>query len=98
MSEEKTITGFECAVSDEKHILQNPIELTCNHFICQKCLLNPTREIKCKICGQVNRNDLSKSQISNEFQLRIRKNLHGLLVCLEEQITNSLADLKSKSC
>ena len=98
ISEDSDYSDIECALSNDfiKHIVYNPLSLTCKHNICQKCLLDPRKLIQCKICGQLNHVDLSNAVISNETQIRVRENIHSLLIRLEKQIISSIDDLKSK--
>ena len=99
MSIEEDYSHLDCALFNEanlKHVVEEPIMLQCNHHACKSCLMDSKNSVKCRVCGKVNQIDLLKATISTEIEIKIKNNINGLLIRLENQIIAALDDLKSK--
>lgn len=54
-----------CAFANDDHFIEKPIELSCGHLICQKCIPKENNEdLACQICGEKNEVDLNKAKKS----------------------------------
>ena len=70
MISEQSLEELKCAISDEEHFFIEPIPLTnCGHSICKKCIpKDDVKEMKCKLCGLVYKQDLNEPQASQGIQ------------------------------
>ena len=99
---------LQCGLTND-HVLKEPINLSCGHCICKKCVPDQT-VIICKICkAETNRSELKinvlnrvKNYLSGLFETetariknRIKVNLSGLLDNLEKHATDQINTLKS---
>lgn len=90
---------FECALSNDKHFVKEPIALPqCGHCVCKLCLLNlNSNVIKCKKCSNLNEfKDLDNLKETNSIKKAIKTNFDNLIKVIEVQTIKSLEKLKSK--
>jgi hypothetical protein len=91
------LTEFICALSDDKHYVQEPILLTsCSHCACKNCL-NIETKLKCKVCGVETKRNSRNDKVSRVVMDRIKCSLDKLFVELEEQTTSNIHMFKSGS-
>ena len=69
MISEETLEELKCACSDQEHFVIEPIPLIkCGHSICKKCIQDNVKEIKCKLCGLVSKQDFTETVASKGTQ------------------------------
>ena len=86
-----------CATSND-HIVKDPVVLTCQHFICNKCLISMISyniKVECKICGNIISESPIKVNDSEILKEYINMNLVMFFNQLEENTSNELNKLKS---
>ncbi len=88
---------FQCALTDDKHFIIEPIVLTnCGHTVCKRCLSkSKTKLINCRVCNVVTEQDLSKASESKAIKQAIEVFLGNIISVIDEQTTKQLNDLKS---
>jgi hypothetical protein len=76
----KYLEELECAASEEKHFIIDPITLpNCGHSVCKNCLLKEkSNSIKCNKCG-VTTEDFSKFQITKGLKEILKLCLGNML-------------------
>ena len=83
---------YECAASlDDKHFLQNPIQLDCSHCVCKICI-GKHESIKCIFCGQTTNKSfidfdvslIKKSEMMNNFDELFNETKERFKACFEE--------------
>ena len=87
-----------CALSNDKHYLNQPILLTdCGHAACRNCLPKEiTENAKCKICNQkINRN-LENDKIPLGLHLYLKNSIEHLTNVIERQTQHQINRLRSK--
>ena len=97
MSFQDDLEELQCAYSDFKHFLIDPITLSnCGHSVCKNCLPNDkTCSIKCKICNIVTEQDFSKIQTSKALKQALKLCLSNIFEVIENETTLKLDELKS---
>ena len=97
MLSEETLTEFQCALSDDKHFIIEPITLAnCGHSVCKSCLPNgKLSSIKCAKCGIITNQDLSKIQVSKALKQTLKYFLGDMLAVIERETSAKLNSLKS---
>jgi hypothetical protein len=87
------IEELQCAFSNEKHFLIEPIPLTkCGHAVCKKCL--PTGLITCKKCNTFINEDLSDISVSKAIEQTIKAFKENIFQSLEIKTKSKLDELK----
>ena len=96
MISEEVLEVLKCATSDQEHFLIDPITLPdCGHSICKKCVPNDDlKEIECKICGLVSKQDLNEYKVSQGTQKLLKKCLEDIFQILKEETGLKLNELK----
>ena len=96
MINKKSLEVLKCATSDQEHFLIEPIPLiNCGHSICKKCVPeDDLKEIKCKICGLVSKQDLNEIQASKGIQKLLKMCIEDIFKILKEETSLKLNDLK----
>ena len=73
--------NYECAIvenKEDRHFLQNPIKLECDHYVCKGCIVK-NEQLICVFCGVPTTRDLSLSRESNLKIDEIKSNARVLL-------------------
>ena len=96
MISEETLEDLKCATSDEEHFVIEPISLhKCGHSICIKCVpKDDLKEIKCKICGLVSKQDFTETVASKGIQKLLKIYLEDIFQILKEETSSKLIELK----
>ena len=96
MISEETLEELKCASSDQEHFAIEPISLhNCGHSVCKKCVLkDDLKEIKCKLCGFVSKQDLNEIQVSRAAQKLLKIYLEDIFQILKEGTSSNLNELK----
>lgn len=92
-----TYEELECALSQDRHFIQDPIPLTtCIHAACKRCICENNRltNIKCNICGVETNRDLRNDSISIAIKRLLKANLENLLKIVEIKTEDSINHLK----
>ena len=56
MISEEALEIIECAVTNDKHFINEPLSLSCGHSVCKNCLDDVKyNKIKCIKCGEMNK-------------------------------------------
>lgn len=96
MISDGTFVEFECAVSDDKHFIRQPIILpSCGHSICKHCLPTEANFIKCKLCSEITNRDLSNDKEAISLKISFKRNLESLFHIIENRSKIQLDQLKS---
>jgi hypothetical protein len=92
----KYLEELECAASEEKHFIIDPITLpNCGHSVCKNCLLKEkSNSIKCNKCGVITE-DFSKFQITKGLKEILKLCLGNIFEMIETQTISKLNELKS---
>lgn len=89
---------IQCALSKDKHIVMNPIAMSCGHSVCKNCVPSEVHQrIKCLNCSEVNENDLDKSKESLAAKRLFKLHINELFVLIEEKFENALHQLKDSN-
>ena len=92
MSEIKSY--LQCGLTND-HIIKEPMNLLCGHFICKTCVPDKSC-IKCKICNsEKNKSELQAEKESDFIKTIIKSNLSELLVDLEKHTIDEINKFKS---
>jgi hypothetical protein len=96
MITEEILEELTCASSDERHFVIEPLNLSnCCHSICKSCISSEDiKEIKCKLCGLVSKQDFTKFQASNTLQKLLQTCIGDVFKILETETCNKLNELK----
>ena len=96
MISEETLEDLKCASSDQEHFVIEPISLhNCGHSVCKKCVSkDDLKEIKCKKCGLVSKQDLNEIQASKGIQKLLKIYLEDIFQILKEEASLKLSELK----
>lgn len=87
MSDFNILNLIQCSATDDKHILQTGIALSCGHHVCKKCIpQNNSYQIKCLKCNKTNQHNLSLSEESEITKYLIESNLAFLFKTTKENI------------
>jgi hypothetical protein len=87
-------TGVCCALADDDHLVKKPVNISCNHLICQKCIPKNNEDVICKICGELNEFDLSKAKLRCGFKSLLSMNFGQMLIKVKDYIpTKALLSL-----
>jgi hypothetical protein len=86
---------FECALSQDRHFIEQPIALTCGHCICKKCvpkeLILP---LKCNICTKITHRDIRNDEESVLSKKAFQLSINDLFLQIEKSFTQSMTHLK----
>ena len=96
MLSEETLEELKCALSVQCHFVIEPISLhKCGHSVCKNCVpKDELKEIKCKICGLVSKQDLNEIQASKGIQKLLKMCIEDIFKILKEETSLKLNDLK----
>jgi hypothetical protein len=87
---------LQCALSLDKHIVIQPLALSCGHSICKDCLpLNGNYKFNCLICEKQNKTDLYSCKESQTLKYLLKENVGYLLSNVHERLRSTLAHIKS---
>jgi len=90
----------ECALAEDKHLIQHAIGLSCGHHICKKCIpMNKTNnyEIKCLKCGKINNHDLSKCDEVEMVKELLESNIETFWDATCNSLNEEMKKYESKS-
>ena len=95
---DRTLKILQCAVSNENHIVKEPVSLPCGHSACKKCVYPFClfHETKCKECGSSSKIDFQDFKNSLAVDMIFEENVSKLFILLEEKFKKSLAEMKGK--
>ena len=97
MISEEVLKELQCAFSNVKHFVIEPITLSnCGHAVCKNCLSNETSSVKCKICGVISEQDFSKTQTSKALKQALKICLGSIFDIIEKETSEKLNKLMSK--
>ena len=97
MISEEALIELQCAFSNVKHFVIEPITLSkCGHAVCKNCLPNETTLVKCKICNEISEQDFSKAQTSKALKQALKICLGSIFNIIENETSEKLDKLKSK--
>lgn len=92
---QETLTLIECAQSVNKHIVYQPIQLSCGHSICKSCIPNDSsHEIKCSICNEKNQINLRLCKESLLTKSILKLNVNELFEVLEARFRKAIPHLQ----
>lgn len=97
MANDDNLNEFQCALSTTKHIIQNPILVSCGHYVCKKCLPNCNNSklsILCKLCEKKIEVDLTENYQSFSFKKKFQSSLNHLFYYMEREFSKALNDFK----
>lgn len=96
MISDGTYEALECALSEDKHFIKDPIVLTsCGHTACKICVKqNYSDTVTCYKCGTETDRDLRNDNISLGIKEYFKSNLDNLLKIIEKQTEITLEQLK----
>lgn len=97
MISDGTYTEFECALSCDKHFLNEPITLPCGDSACKSCILTKKEaKFECNYCKKlINKTNLYDTESKN-IKKGLMRNLESLFLIIEKQSVNALNELKCK--
>jgi hypothetical protein len=93
MISDGTFKEFECALSDDRHFLHEPIELPCGDCACKSCIPKDDEYI-CNSCNEVIKNKFVYQKKSNSIQLGFKRHLDDVFKIIEKQSLKSIDELK----
>jgi hypothetical protein len=77
---EELLNAIECVLNDDdRHIVKEPIGLSCGHSICKECIPKNRLQIVCSKCKTTNTNDLITSRASLGIQYLLNANIQKLI-------------------
>ena len=87
-----------CFFHGDLHILENPVKLPCNRYVCLACILHHHPIAKCKLCGEehVYGNQFIVDRELNGRIKRILNNKKELASFLHEKFTERYNSLVCK--
>ena len=92
MNEQKdTFRRLRCGRSEDEyeHIAENALKLSCDHWICKKCI--PSRnEFKCTICGNETSHLKLEATSSATFNGLLEASIKTVFSCIYENFTQKL--------
>jgi hypothetical protein len=93
---EESLQDFQCAFSNDKHFIIEPIVLSnCGHTVCKSCLSKGTiTAIKCNVCGEISQH-INNTKESTSLRNALKFFLGNMFTILEKQTTIQLDKLKS---
>lgn len=99
MISDGTLEELECAISNDKHFLRQPIALSCGHCACRSCInLEIKKEfLECTICKELNTFCLDNAKESIATKKLIQSSLYKLLQIILVQLSKSLDTYTSKN-
>lgn len=88
---------IQCAISHDKHIVMNPITLSCGHPICKDCIPfdDKFNLIKCLTCNEFNSHNLLNQKESKATKGLLKLHLNDLFEMIKERFTESIEQLKN---
>ena len=88
---------FQCAISNEKHFLIDPILLfNCGHCVCKTCIQDgEVTSINCSICGIITTMDFSKIQIIKGLKMALQLSFGSIFEIIEKETSSKFSRLKS---
>jgi hypothetical protein len=87
---------LECAqIETPFHIIENAVSLSCGHLVCKSCV-SPSEDtlITCKLCGKLNRNDLSESAVLTAINEVISHRINDLFQIFDTKYVESFEQFK----
>lgn len=99
MEPSKNLNQIICSIG--VHICKkNVSKLSCGHIACQTCVPSSWSsnnfKIKCKICNQINQNDLSSSSNESDIKQLLLYNCTEAFVFTKNEFNRSLSNLNGK--
>ena len=93
---ENILNILQCAFSNDKHIVCEPISMPCGHSICRNCINNNLAQpFHCRFCGKsINTSSLVGFDESPAIDYIIEENIQKLYTLLEETFRKELNDFK----
>ena len=97
MVSQESLHDYQCAISNERHFLIDPILLvSCGHCVCKGCLQNgEITLINCSICGIASELDFSKIQIVRGLKKALQLSFGSIFESIEKETSSKLNKLKS---
>ncbi len=74
------LSDLYCALGTDQHYFQQPIQISCSHFVCKECIPIGT-ELICNKCNKKNENDLKKASEQASFRAKTILSLHFNELC-----------------
>ena len=94
-----TYEELECALSFNKHFVNEPILLSnCGHCVCKRCLPHPKdtdESIKCKICSEVTDIKLICDKECVPVKKNLLRNVGNLLEIIDEKMKKTINHILS---
>ena len=88
-AQKKEFYGYECALNfNDRHFLQNPIQLDCPHYVCKNCI--KTESIACAFCGILTDKSLKNRGLANIKKQDILNNFGELFNETEKRYRDNL--------
>lgn len=98
MSAENILDVVKCSKSEDEHVIQDAIELSCGHFACKKCssATNVTHQNSCLKCNNLIGNHPNNSGQKSTLNL-IESNLNNLFQVINNKIEEENDKYKGKN-
>lgn len=88
-----TLSILECAkINTPFHIIENAVSLSCGHLVCKSCIT--LGSIECKLCGKLNKNDLSEPEVLSAINEVIYYRINDLFQVFEIKYAESFETFK----
>lgn len=109
MISQDILQTLQCGLSNDDHILMQPVSLSCGHSVCKKCIplnfnydgvetgcgtIHNEQINKCKLCGKQNTINLNQMNESQPVKQLLKLYLNDLFQMLEERFDESIKSLK----
>jgi hypothetical protein len=83
---------YICALSNDQHIINDPLVLSCGHNICKECLEKIGLEsILCKICCEQTKRNLISDEKTKFIKESIQLNIESFLKIINKKMIESVS-------
>ena len=85
------LNEFGCALSEDNHIVQDPLMLNpCRHYVCKDCLNRTNINlIKCRFCSGFTKRDLVSGDGCSIIRDSIKLNIEKFFVVIQNQMNKA---------